>query len=154
MKINFNSTNKDFGLIIGLVITLISIIGILLITINPIQESIKGRDYTRRTHINRILTALHQYIIDNDGELPPAMINSTIFQIGICKSGGNTICTEAAEMCLDLSKALRPYLGEIPLDPKGGTTNTSYYSVKIDSHGLITVNACNSESPNPIKITK
>lgn len=145
--------NAGFTLI-ELLIT-ITIISALTVTvyvgINPPKRLKDSRDARRRTDIENILTAIHEYIVDN-AALPPSLSAKAIgvdWQIGtgtcattIVTGGCNTQTTSCVDLTTDLSK----YLAKIPIDPLGGVTNTAAQTGYAISYSppanTITVKAC------------
>jgi len=114
------------------------------VSLDPVGRFQQARDTTRWTDVSSISTAIHEYIVDNDGSLPTG-VSTTEQQLGECASGGASACAGAADACLDLSVILAKYLKSIPLDPSGGTLATTGYSVVADSNNIITVTACAAE---------
>lgn len=137
---------KGFTLIeLLIVIAIIAILATLVfVALNPVKRFTDARNARRFTDVDSILTAVHVYIVDNNGSLP-AGITTTEKQLGTCVSGGATFCPTAAAACLDLSTPLVKYLKSIPLDPSGGTAGTTGYSVVADVNNIITIKACNAE---------
>ncbi len=54
-------------IVIGIIAILAAIVGL---AINPARQFAQTNNSTRRTDINGILSAIHQYTIDNQGETP------------------------------------------------------------------------------------
>ena len=121
--------------------------------LNPVQRFADARNYRRWNDVNSVLTAVHEYIIDNNGSLPTG-VTSTEKQLGTCGSGGGSQCTGAAAACLDLSVTLAKYLKSLPVDPGGGSASTTYYSVVSDSNSIVTVKACNAEHSATIQVSR
>ncbi len=156
-----NTTQKGFTLLeILLVVAAISILaGIVIVALNPAKQLGDTRNAERRSDVNAILNALHQYSIDNDGAFPSEIdSSSSSYQvIGSDGSGANTTCgavtTESA--AADLSSDLVPtYIVGIPTDPSTGNDGNTDYYVNKDSNGRITVGACDPEQSATIEITR
>ncbi|MCA9371165.1 MAG: hypothetical protein KC680_04360, partial [Candidatus Peregrinibacteria bacterium] len=87
---------------------------------------------------------------DNDGILPPIDNDErTVQLIGSSVSGCGGTCagyTVAGSSCgVDLATALRPYMKDLPFDPRSGSlTNTRYYINK-DEFSLVSIGACDPE---------
>lgn len=132
-----------------LVILIIAILAVVVfVALNPAKRLADARDSRRWTDVETILTAVHEYIVDNDGALP-AGLTTTEQQLGTSGTGCNTTnCTTppTAAACLNLSTALAAYLKEIPTDPKTGTAAITGYKIVRDANNIITVSACASES--------
>src|SRR3972149_10727287 len=88
--------NNGFTLIeLLLVIAIIAILAtIVIVALNPVQRFADARNSRRWNDVNSILTAVHEYIVDNDGTLPTG-VTSTEKQLGTCLSGGGSQCTGA-----------------------------------------------------------
>lgn len=117
-----------------------------IVAINPAQRFIQARDARRTTDVESILTAVHEYIVDNKGTYPPGITTSDQ-QLGT--STGNPSCAVSTggcsvtnTACLDLSSTLAKYLKSIPVDPLNGTAQKTNYAVSIDTNGIVTVKAC------------
>jgi prepilin-type N-terminal cleavage/methylation domain-containing protein len=88
------------------------------VALNPTKRLEDTRNATRTTDVQSILTAIHQYIVDQEGSLPGSL-GTTEQQLGTNSSGcavSTGGCSTAAS-CLDLSTPLAPYLKSIPVDP-------------------------------------
>lgn len=140
--------SKGFTVIELLVVVLI--ISMLVVTVfvalNPVERLKAARDSRRWSDVDNILTAVHEYIVDNDGTIPSG-ITTTEQQLGTAAAGCDASpCNSppTASGCLDLSSDLAPYLEAIPTDPFGSDSTTNYKIVK-DANNLITVSACASE---------
>jgi len=141
---------KGFTLIeLLVVITIISTLAVVVfVALNPAQRLKDARDARRTSDVDSILTAIHQYIVDNKGTSP---LSTTEQELG---TGASAVCggvatggcvTAGTTACLDLSTTLAKYLKSIPIDPLGGATWTTAktgYDVVQDSNGLVTVRAC------------
>lgn len=151
-------TNKKGFTLIELLVVII-IIATLAVTVyvalDPAKRLRDARNARRRADVESILTAIHQYIVDNGGSLPTG-IATTEKQLGTCTTEGNTPCTNAAAACLDLSTTLAKYLKSIPKDPSvpSSVTDKTYYSVVADSNNIITVKACNAEGGETIQVSR
>ncbi len=150
-------TTSRYGFTLIELLIVVAIIAILavsvIVALNPPVRFAQSRNAHRVSHINSILTAIHEYAVDNDGALP-AGITTTEKQLGSCASGGNTICTDAAATCVDLSTTLSPYLKTMPIDPKSGSAATTYYSVAADANNIVTVKACNAEDGEVLQVSR
>jgi type IV pilus assembly protein PilA len=104
---------KGFTLIEVLVVIgiLTILFAIALVAINPARQFSQANDTQRRSDVNAILNAIHQYAADNKGVLP-AGITTTAKTVTSTAGAGN----------VDLCAALVPtYIADMPLDPKTGT---------------------------------
>ncbi len=136
------------------VIAIIAILAtVVFVALDPVTRFASARNSRRWSDVNSILTAVHEYIVDNDGTLP-AGISTTEQQLGSCTTGGATDCTGAAAACLNLSTPLAKYLKSIPLDPSGGVAATTKYSIVADANNIITVTACASELSDVVQVSR
>ncbi len=63
--------------------------------------------------------------------------------------------TTTADACLDISPALvSNYITSIPFDPKVGSANKTYYTLKKTTGGRINLQACSAENGEIISVTK
>lgn len=136
------------------VIAIIAILAtIVFVALNPVQRFADARNSRRWNNVNSLLTAIHEYAVDNNGSLP-AGISTSEQQLGTCASGGATACSGAAAACLDLSTLLAAYLKSMPIDPSSGTAATTKFSVIKDANNLITVKACAAENSATIQVSR
>lgn len=147
--------SKGFTLIeLLVVIGIISILSTLVfVALDPVKRFTDSRNARRVTDVSSILTAIHEYAVDNDGYFPTA-ITTTEQQLGTATTGCDTACTGAAAACVNLATPLAKYLKSIPTDPRGGTAATTKYSVVIDANNMITVKACNAEGAAVIEASR
>lgn len=149
--------NEGFTLIeLLVVIAIIAILAVVVfVALDPVSRFADSRNSRRWTDVNNVLTAIHEYVVDNGGSLPTGITaDGTEYQLGTCGSGGASPCTGAAAACLDLSTPLATYLKSIPEDPNGGSAATTYYSVSSDTNNLITVKACSAENGETIEVSR
>lgn len=150
---------RGFTLIeILLVITILAVFaGIIFVALNPSKRIKDAKDSRRASDVDSLLTAVHQYIIDNKGTVP-AGIDTTMRQLGTAVTGctiSNTFCTVTPTSCLDLSATtlLGKYLKSIPVDPNG-TAALTQYAVTADVNGIVTVTACGTEGTTVINAAR
>ena len=148
-------SKKGFTLIELLVVIAIiaTLAVVVVVALDPATRFAQARNSKRWSNVDSILTAIHQYIVDNGGSYPTGM-DTTERQLGTCTTGGATLCSGAAAACLDLSTELAPYLKSIPLDPRNGTDATTGYSVVVDANGIVTVKACGAELSTTIDVSR
>ncbi|HOX96593.1 MAG TPA: type II secretion system protein [Candidatus Woesebacteria bacterium] len=130
------------------VILIISILSVtVFVALNPSKRFADARDARRTSDVNSILTAVHEYIVDNGG-VSPSGLSATERQLGTATTGCDVNCLtpQTPAACLDLSTSLSPYLKTIPTDPKVGTAAITGYKIVKDANGMVTVTACASES--------
>lgn len=158
------SNQKGFTLIELLVsISILTILGAAVFVALDPAKRIQGANNARRSSdVNAILTAIHEYIVDNDGAYPAGLSASgtSISQLGTAATGCDGAvgsCTIAAGQgaCVDLSTPLATYLKSIPKDPKLAAAATEYeYAVTVDTNGIVTVTACSAEDGETISVSR
>ncbi len=134
-------------------LVVISIIAALAVTIfvalNPAKRLQDARDDRRRVDVDSILTAIHEYVIDNGSSYPSGLsAGMSEVQLGTASSGctiSSGGCATTATACVDLTTPLAKYFKSIPIDPKSGSAATTNYAVVINSDGIVTVKACGTE---------
>lgn len=139
-------TLVELLLVIGIIAVLA---GVVFVALDPAKRFQDARDARRLTDIENILSAVHQYVIDNQGSLPTGLDSvNTAFQLGTasngCQIGGS--CAVLQDSCLDLSDDLNRYLKIFPSDPAGGSSEWTHYAIELDSNNLVTVTACDAEA--------
>lgn len=142
------SSHKGFTLIeLLLVIGIIAILAsIVIVAINPTKQLGDARNAQRKSDVNTILSAVYQYAIDNDGNLPSGI---TTTRAEICATSA-TDCDSA----IDLDVLTGSYLVRIPRDPQVQTaTGTNYWIVE-GANGRITVDAPGAEQGASISVEK
>ena len=142
--------------VIGILTVLLAIV---LVAINPARQFSQANDTQRRSDINAILNAVHQYGADNKGALPSGI---TTTEATICKTGGSVTCpASSVDLCTDL---VAKYLADLPRDPlssvssidpttaSGPCTATGYntgYKIVKTSSNRVTVTATPEITPPP-----
>ena len=151
---------KGFTLIeLLVVIAIIAILAVVVfVALDPATRFADARNSRRWNDVNNLLTATHECIVDNDGDLSLCGISTSLAatQLGTCASGGATLCAGAAAACLDLSGAtiLGPYLASMPEDPSDGSAATTAYSIAVDSNNIVTIASCSAENAETIQISR
>lgn len=144
--------NAGFTLIeLLIVIVIISALSVtVFVALNPTKRLIDARDSRRRTDIENILTAIHEYIVDH-ASLPPSLsakAQNVDWQIGTGTCATTIVtggCNTQTTACVDLTSDLSKYLAKIPIDPLGGpntAANTGYAINYSPPNNIITVKAC------------
>lgn len=135
-------TLLEILLTIGIIAVLATVV---VVSLDPVERFKDARDSRRLADIESILSAVHQYVIDNQGSYPAGMDTSER-QVGSASSGcslsGN--CAVSTGECLDLDSSLERYLKNIPFDPENGSSARTHYSVQLDDNNIVTVRACDS----------
>jgi len=154
------NVRQGFTLIeLMVVMAIISILAVsVFVALNPSKRIKDALDARRTTDISSILTAIHQYIVDNKGAFPTGLTaGMSEKQLGTVTSGcaissGGCNITGSGD-CINLSTPLVSYLKSIPIDPAGGSAALTNYSVGVDTYGIITVTACKADTP-PITVSR
>jgi type IV pilus assembly protein PilA len=143
MKNKKGFTLIELLVVIGIIAALTTVV---FVALDPAKRFRDARNARRTTDADTILGAIHQYIVDTGGSMPIGIGVST-YQIGTCTSGGATLCAGAAAACVDIGATLssNKYLKSNPIDPNGGSSATTGYSVAKDANNLFTVTACMAE---------
>ncbi|NCS98115.1 MAG: type II secretion system protein [Candidatus Pacebacteria bacterium] len=138
------------------VIAIIAILAtVVFVALDPVKRFADARNSRRWNDVNSLLTATHQYIVDNGGDLPSGVTTSMAeTQLGSCTSGGATLCAGAAAACVDLSTPLATYLKSMPQDPADGTAATTGYSISVDANNLVTIKACGAENSVTVEVSR
>lgn len=89
--------------------------------------------------MNTILNAIHQYVADNNGQLP-STISATSTEI--CATGSASC---AGLIDLSMLTASEAYLVSIPIDPHASTTNGTGYLIWKNSNNRVTVASLGAE---------
>ncbi len=136
---------------IGLLVALIILI------IDPQRQLAQTRNARRAGDSEALLTALNQYVIDNN-QAPPG-IDGNLRVLGTANFDCNINCWDQvsirvkATSCLDLKPYLTPkYLLDIPSDPLLGTSEITYYAVRKTSNNRLAVYSCASELNHDLTI--
>lgn len=131
---------------------------VVFVALDPVTRFAQARNSRRWNDVNSILTAVHEYIVDNDGALPTGLsAGMAVTQLGTADAGCEDCgCGVAADCgaCINLSTPLARYLASIPEDPSGGTAETTGYSVVVDANNIVTVSACNAELDETISVSR
>ncbi len=154
---------KGFTLVELLVVIAIIVIlfSVILVAVDPAKRLSQSRDAVRRQDVRTILSAVMQYVVDNNGSYPSG-IDSTAGTVQILGTGGaggcsgdigaNCLDAGTVDDCLDLSGDLvDEYLAEIPADPNVGSAANTYYSINKTANGRIEITACDPEIAAEIK---
>lgn len=146
---------KDSGFTLIELLVVILIIVSLAITVfvalNPATRLKDSRDAKRTSDVDSILSAMHQYIVDQKGVTTGLSLTTLDKQLGTGASGcalTGASCSFTATACTDLSGStvLGKYLATMPIDPT--TTYTAAktgYAASMDANGIITVKSCGVE---------
>lgn len=139
------SKKSGFTLIeLLVVVAIIAILAaVVFVSLDPVTRFADARNSRRFSDVNSILTAIHEYIVDNDGSLPTGLTTSqAATELGTCGT------------CDDLSTPLAAYLKTIPLDPSDGTATNTGYTVAVDANNIVTINATDAENSVVVQVSR
>jgi prepilin-type N-terminal cleavage/methylation domain-containing protein len=129
------------------VAALVILAGIVIIAINPTKQLADTRNSERYVDVNTILNGIHQYAIDNDGDLPV----STASNAPICKA----TVSAGTDNCVSLDALIPTYLVSIPTDPRSATDNITGYEITVSTTtGRVLITAPNAEQDKVIQVTR
>lgn len=145
-KISSGFTLIELLLVIGIIAVLATVV---IVALDPAKRFADARNARRLSDIQSILTAVRQYVIDNNGTLPPGL-DTTEKQIGTSldtcgiDTGG---CSVAGwSDCVDFNTSLAKYLKTIPYEPTAGMgPDHTHYTAVADENGIVTIRACDAE---------
>lgn len=161
------SRAKGFTLIeLIVVIGIIAILAaIVIVAVNPARQFGQSRNAGRRSSVNALLNAVHQYAADNNGNLPQDIANLTPdsdcglqFATVALLNGSIPAASQVAGSDAELAGFLAPtYISAMPTDPQTGSA-AGYVFCK-DSNSRVTVYAVATETSyttdgNLIKVTR
>ena len=147
---------KGFTLIELLVVIgiLAILLAITLIAINPARQFGQANNTKRRSDILQILNAIHQYVAENQGQLPPEVAALTANTPTLFNQ------TNFPNLCGQL---MTNYLPALPTDPSLNTANitdctvagwNTGYDVSIDAAKRVTVSAPTTDNGATITVTR
>lgn len=157
----FKKNNSGFTLIELLVVILIisALAVVAFAALNPAQRLEDSRDARRTADVDSILTAIHQYIVDQKGVATGLSLSTLDQQLGTATTGCAVAtggCSVTAVACLNIASTtlLGKYLASIPTDPLNGTAAETNYSAVEDANGIVTVKACGTEGTTNISASR
>lgn len=149
---------KKTKIIVTVIMALLIVIPILVLPVivtkalDPVNRFEESRSVEDRLNMEEIRDAFGILVVDNQGQLPPsfAILNSgKEYHLGTCTSGGDAQCKTAQPECLNLADELAPYVSPIPKHPLNTETDTTGYSIKMNSDTTITITSCMSTLEPP-----
>lgn len=147
---SLQSLKRGFTLIeLLLVIGIIAILAaIVIVAINPTKQLGDARNAQRRSDVKTILDAVYQYALDNNGNIPTAIVTTAKY---VCKSGVNVDCDSDG---ISLNVLTGSYLVSLPFDPQSATATGTYYRIQKLTNGRVTVSAPGAEQGATISVTR
>lgn len=150
---NENKIVRGFTLIeILLTIGILAVLAtVVIVALDPAKRFADARNARRTSDIQTILSAVHQYVVDNKGDFPDKSgLNETGAekQLGTGTSGCAISiggCAIGEGDCTNVSSDLEKYLKSIPIDPQYGSAEHTYYTVERNDNNIVTVRACGAE---------
>lgn len=142
--------------VIGVLTVLLAIV---LIAINPARQFSQANNTQRRSDVNALLNAIHQYAADNRGTLPTG-IDTT--EREMCTPVASCF-TAPATAAVDICTALVPtYIAAMPTDPNstvpftacGSNYDTQYSVVRSATNNRVTVSSLTEELSETITVTR
>lgn len=147
---------KGFTLIELLVVIgiLAILLAITLIAINPARQFGQANNTRRRSDILQILNAIHQYVAENKGQLPPALK-------ALAAATTTPVSTAGLNICADLMPNYIPALPTEPSLATGAITDCAAvggyvtgYEVTKDAQNRITVSSPVTDNGEIITVTR
>ncbi len=135
-------------IVIGIIAILAAIVGL---AINPVRQFQQANNSTRRADVNGILAAVHQYGMDNYGDLSALSLPGSLGEISDGAGG------------VDLATLVDDYLSAIPVDPNctaceaasaGDCVHTGYHIMEDATTGRVTVEAKCAQLEETISVTQ
>jgi len=161
MKLTTAHIKKSAGFTLIELLVVIGILAVLLaivlIAINPARQFAQANNTQRKSDVNAILNAVHQYMADNNGT-PPTGITANPTNIG-SDTGNVNLCTAL----------VTTYIADIPVDPtvansrsytsgnctaSGATYNTGYNISISAADNRVTVSAATPQLSEIITVTR
>lgn len=162
-KISKGFTLIELLVVIGILAILLAIT---LIAINPARQFGQANNTKRRSDILQILNAVHQYVAENQGQLPAELSALRAASPGVATVFDRT---NFPLLCGQLSPN---YIPALPTDPSlnranitdcsvavggwtevGGTLSTGY-DIAVDAQGRVTVSAPTTDNSAVITVTR
>lgn len=148
---------KGFTLIELLVVIgiLAILLAITLIAINPARQFGQANNTKRRSDVLQVLNAVHQYVAENQGQLPAEISGLTASTDTLFNS------TNFPNLCGQL---MTNYLPALPTDPSLNTANitdcaavggwNTGYNISRDAANRVTVSAPTTDNSAVISVTR
>lgn len=152
MKYKKGFTLIELLVVIGILAILLAIT---LIAINPARQFGQANNTKRRSDILQILNATHQYVAENQGQLP-----TEISGLAADTATAFSAATALTTLC---AKLMPTYIPALPTDPSLNTANVTNcaavgwdtgYQIKRDAANRVTVVAPVTDNSAVISVTR
>ena len=129
------------------------------VALNPASRLANARDARRTSDVDSLLTATHEYIVDNAGSLPAGISTSSDSMIGTCVTAATTTTggcnVVSGTVCFNAGTSFAAYLKSIPTDPLNGTATTTNYTItSVSTSGIVTIKACGVEKLTQLWVSR
>lgn len=152
MKLKKGFTLIELLVVIGILAILLAIT---LIAINPARQFGQANNTKRRSDVLQVLNAVHQYVAENQGQLPGEVSGLTAGTATLFNS------TNFPNLCGQL---MTNYLPALPTDPALNTANitdcavaggwNTGYNIARDAANRVTVSAPTTDNSAVISVTR
>ena len=152
MKYKKGFTLIELLVVIGILAILLAIT---LIAINPARQFGQANNTKRRSDVLQVLNGVHQYVAENQGQLPAEVSGLTAGTATLFNS------TNFPNLCGEL---MTNYLPALPTDPSLNTANitdcavvggwTTGYNISRDAANRVTVSAPTTDNNAVISVTR
>jgi len=155
MKLKKGFTLIELLVVIGILAILLAIT---LIAINPARQFGQANNTKRRSDILQVLNAVHQYVAENQGQLPSEISGLT--------ADTATAFSNATALSTLCAKLMPVYIPALPTDPSLNTTNITDctantgawgdtgYQISRDAANRVTVIAPTTDNAAVITVTR
>ena len=151
MKNKSGFTLIELLVVIGILAILLSIT---LIAINPARQFGQANNTNRKSAILQVLNAVHQYVAENQGQLPPEVKNLVVDTPTLFNTAN------FPNLCGQL---MPTYIPALPTDPSLNTANitdctavgwSTGYDIARDAQNRVTVSAPTTDNGAVITVTR
>mgnify|MGYP001560748930 CR=1 FL=1 len=141
--------SRHFFLLLLVTIAIIAILAtVTIVALNPARQFAQARNTQRVSNVNTVLNAVWQRMVDSKG-LWTTNATCTATMPATAKVIGSGAGNTNLEPCL-----VPTYLPLLVVDPSGGTTASSGYTIFQDANGRITITATKAELGTSITVTR